>query len=506
MENVKELSDVEEELKEKIFGELKDLGDEYSWIIEDFGTIIRNRIISNKLEKAYIQTAVRRYMNKHGIIHGLTTTYNALKLFKLIYEDSIASDYVKDFGFKKDQVLFAMIVASYIHDIGRFYTRNIPHEPYVSDALEMLSKIAESGQIFQMNGLPAVTWRQLLDRVKELCLCHEKKQEVSEKTEIALVKLADALDCSKQRAYSKIDNPELDVSHSDKMRKIFSKDKYPELLFSCLSVDGVTTNWDEQDKNIIVTVEIKDYAAAYDLKRIVGILKKCQQGPATVRKLSEKVRVIVKDPIEDYTLFPMDTIAIPGGKFLIISYEIDIQNMKGDSVIKAKYVLKNIRDKSGIPHHTFRMWGLKPTGWGKDVKIQSFDAKGRELKTRYERSVNGKKGHIWTVIFPKPIKINQGIEIKGHYIWKKFVKVKSDEFARIVRTPTDCLECKIYFPEKIRREDVEAHFELKKEETIVFSMPLNILYDKERNKAYIHLIANDQQPEFIYRVFWKIKA
>jgi len=31
-------------------------------------------------------------MNKHGIIHALKTTYNTLKLFKLIHEGSIESD------------------------------------------------------------------------------------------------------------------------------------------------------------------------------------------------------------------------------------------------------------------------------------------------------------------------------------------------------------------------------------------------------------------------------
>lgn len=61
MDSAKEPQDVEKELKEKILTELRGLGDGYNWVNEDFGTLMENRVISNKLKKACSDRCQRVY-------------------------------------------------------------------------------------------------------------------------------------------------------------------------------------------------------------------------------------------------------------------------------------------------------------------------------------------------------------------------------------------------------------------------------------------------------------
>jgi len=150
-----------------------------------------------------------------------------LKLFHLIESNCIQSDYINDFPdfeLQKKHLLWALLVASYIHDTGRFYDASIDHESQVSEAVKVCEEhVSGLGDLKQKE-------KDFIPRlIKELCLCHDKKAELSGKVEIALIKLADTLDCERDRTYLK--NKWQDenglIIESKKVKDIFRNDKLP---------------------------------------------------------------------------------------------------------------------------------------------------------------------------------------------------------------------------------------------------------------------------------------
>jgi len=134
----------EEILIEKLLNEIPD---KYEWVKKDFKEILENPQIKKRLHNAYIETSKKNWINKHGRVHGLKTALNSLRLFKLIDHDIIESSYEKYFDVSKAMVLFALLVASYVHDIGRAFdpeTEKIQkHGERIDDLIKILEKMKE---------------------------------------------------------------------------------------------------------------------------------------------------------------------------------------------------------------------------------------------------------------------------------------------------------------------------------------------------------------------------
>ena len=101
----------------------------------------------------------------------------------------------------ENHVLFALLVAGYIHDVGRFYNPTIHHAIEIGDAIDIIDKLRQPPGPKILSGIPPSLQGEIIRRIKELCLCHDQKDKPSDSAEIALIKLADALDCAKTRTY-----------------------------------------------------------------------------------------------------------------------------------------------------------------------------------------------------------------------------------------------------------------------------------------------------------------
>ena len=496
----------------------KELGDTSprcpNWVLDDFQTVLEQASIRAMLDKSFEETAVRGYMPVHGADHGLVVAYNALNLFKLIHLDIVESDFVKDFDFRKEYVLFALLVASYMHDVGFFYRADANHEEELQNARRILMELVKNRRI--LHGLSLEVATQILDSIKYLCLQIDNKENVSEKTEHALIKLADLLDCGKDRTYSENQKPELDVEYGEKMKRILRNDKHPERHFGFLSIDDVQLNWNKEENVFEIALVIKDYAASAEIKKILNILELNERGPEPVRELSRRIRLMVKDPETQYVLYPKNIVRTPGARVRSISYEIDLKIRQDDPVVcdakvSSVFEIENVHDKAGISSHTFRMWGLKPAKWddAEGVVVRVTDSEGKELAKKHERTEGEGTGHTWTTLFGKPIELNRIIKLIGEYSWKRFVSLRDDEFAQSIVTPTDRLEAKILFPEGITKESINAIFEIRTSEgkITLFRTPIgnNVFYDDKSQRSYIRISMDELKINHTYSVRWKIE-
>jgi hypothetical protein len=485
------------------------------WILSDFQTILRHAPIREILDRTPTDP-IKKYDSIHGADHGLVVAYNALSLFKMIHLNFIESDYVKERNLGPEHVLFSLLVASYIHDVSRFYRHTDREEDRVraheeiENAVRMLLELVRDHKIMRAMTLETIT--EILDCVKDLCMHIDIKEQESEKTEHAIIKLADLLDCGKSRTYSESQIPELGKERGEQMRKILQNDEHPEKHFGFLSIEATQLEWNGQENIFEITLTISDYAAAAEIKRILNILELNEKkGSESVKELSRRIRLFIKDPKTRFVLYPKNIIRLPGARFRSITYEIDVQNKTGDAQILSTFDIENISNKAGISSHTFRMWGLEKTQWGKTegVIVKVTDADNRELETRYDGAERGGKGHTWTTLFKEAIELNHSINLIGRYSWKKFINVKEDEFEQTIGTPTNRLEVKIFFPKEIRKEDIDAALEIRPSESRVplfhVSAKNAIYYDEIREKVFIHLIMENLITGYTYRVFWKTK-
>lgn len=318
--------------------ELKEIYPSYpEWLHDDLSTIIGHPTIQSLLHDAFIETAVRHYINKHGFEHGITVARNMLHLFRLIDSGVATSDYIHEFPppqkdprrkLEKEHILFTLLVASYIHDVGRFYDPSLDHRALISDALEIINGLRQPpAQTILLQVRPDVAG-EMIRRIKELCLCHDEKEKVSGKVEIALIKLADALDCGKSRVYTEVQKPELDIEHTDKVKTILYKDKHPEKYFGSSAIfDPISTEWKSAEGLIEITMSIENYASAVPLKVILNILEMLKEGPESVKELSKRILVRVTEKVvkvigdRDFILYPKkigEILSLPYAKLEIL--------------------------------------------------------------------------------------------------------------------------------------------------------------------------------------------
>ena len=291
----------ENQIKKSIKAKLNEMGYP-DWVYDDFNEVVTHGTITKKLDQALNQTKKQR-INKHGVEHGLKVVWNALCLFELIHKGAIESDYVSQ-GILPDKttVLLCLLFASYVHDIGRFFVRDIDHEMGIDKALRILEAQSAAGTGRILQKIATTHTAEILDRIKELCLCHDKKKSRSESVEIALIKLADSLDCDRNRAY------EIDPLHkpSEKLA-IFLQDDSPEKYFGCLSVEKVNIKYNEKEKEIEITLTINNFLASIPIETILNVIKKCEKGRNSAAQFANKIRLYVhykEDNGDKFRIYP----------------------------------------------------------------------------------------------------------------------------------------------------------------------------------------------------------
>lgn len=323
-------SDSEKQLKAEIREKLDKMSCE-EWVYNDFNKVVMHDRITKKLDQA-LQETRRQFINKHGVEHGLKVARNVLCLFELIHNGAVESDYLsRKLLSSKATVLACLLFASYVHDIGRFFDRDINHEEQIDIALEILTAQSHflTGSILQRIASEEI--QEILDRTKELCLCHDKKESTSGSVEIALIKLADCLDCDCSRAYE----IEPSLKRSAKMG-IFLRDKYPEKYFGCLSVYKTNTEYNDREEKIEITLTVNSFVAAIPIKTILNVLKKCEESGGSASQLAKKIRLYVaheEDKGHTYRLYPEE---VPPG----VTEENVRKSLKGEISGKLRQLIE----------------------------------------------------------------------------------------------------------------------------------------------------------------------
>lgn len=451
-----------------------------NWVLRDFGIVRDHRMIQTLLSRAYSETAERDYKNRHGLAHGLATAYNAVRLFELLDNEIVKSDYVDMLELSKDEVLFVLMTAGLIHDTGRFYDDAVKdHEEYIDDAISILEKALAAGIILCEPDRGRIRSEEMLKRIRELCLCHDKKLEPSGKVEIALMKLADALDVGPHRVYTNEDKPELSTDQQTFLIKIFENDKHPGRYFGPKSIENVDFEYDDNEQFLKVLFKIKDYACAEEIKKTINILTlAAHNSHDNVRDFGGTIHVYVETPPASdrmiCRIYPTSSILsqmqarkahIPQAIIPRIEYRFDILNGDGDTDVDLPLQIKNVNNKKGIPGHTAFVGGDFPSKWD-DIGIKWLEETESGIRDlpppEYLRS-DGLR-HQYRINFGRRVGVNELIKLRGKARWNRFINVMDSCMEHIVATSTCLLKFHIQFPKEVTERRVTAFFKIKNPE------------------------------------------
>jgi metal-dependent HD superfamily phosphatase/phosphodiesterase len=511
----------EEKLKQLILGGLpKDSN--YKWVRDEFAEILRDKDIRKQLDDAYTETSVINWVNRHGVLHGITVTYNSLRLFKLIYDGTIESSYEKYFNLKKPLILFGLLVSSYIHDAGRAYN---PHIEQIKTHGESLEDVI--GMLQSLKGVRIL--REFADKdklnffrmVRELCLCHDMKEIESERAEIAIIKLADTLDCDKERVYSEDDKDEFkEKDDLDKMHLVLLNDKHPEMYYgSKEGIGSISMEWNDYESVYEIKVTIKDYSAVTPIKNLLTTLKACEQSKAEpVKNLADRVRVIANKDNNTVVLYPKNPQAIGSHhniKVVQRTIEFDIFNGGGDGSITDYVTIKNERETAGIKGISISRWGYTSMN-AEELKIVAHqlinDKLEEQLDVKPTFVLNDGKEHWWTIVLNRALNIGDDpIKIQNVCTgWKGFVNIEADEGAYFVGVPHESLELKVLLPREIKKERIHPSFEIRsgkgpKPQTI-YTEKLETSYDYNPSGNKYLITKNIEKPAngYLYSIKWNL--
>jgi metal-dependent HD superfamily phosphatase/phosphodiesterase len=470
---------------------LKILEEKYgrdSWILKDFRYVVEHENLKRILQVANTETSERRYLNTHGVDHGLTTAYNIIKLFRVIEEDFVKSDYIEDFPIaelKKEHVLFALLVAGYIHDAGRFYDSEIDHETQIIDAIDIIKSMKEIHTIF--NRVAPIVSEHIIPRIRELCLCHDQKEKPSGKVEIALIKLADALDCSKSRVYQKDELEKMEPK--EKNKHILIRDERPEKYFGSECIEDITVDWDDTEKFIDISVLAKNYACSVPIKTILNILRNCDRSGESVQEFARRIHidVEVKDEEHRFPLYPEKTVSTPKAKIINNVFKFDILNCEGNTKIEDFFEIKNEKTVGRITSHPCMMEGAKSIKW-EDMEVKAWkivnSKQSERLKVAHKTSDKNGKIQSWTILLN--LKEGETIKVRQVYSWPGFFKTEKDQFEFTAFTTHSRSENKDLIPTKA-------------EENVKPVLLIDVLFPKQmRDKLKAYYLLKDLSNEVIF--------
>lgn len=489
------------------------------WLLKDFCTIKDNNVIRSLLKRALMETAERDYKNRHGIDHGLATTHNAIMLFEMVNKGVVKSDYMEILGISKDEVLFTLMVAGLIHDSGRFYDDaiGVNHEEHVGDAISVLYKLLQAGSILADSKVKMT--QEMIKRIKELCLCHDKKLEPSGKVEIAMIKLADSLDTGAHRVYTNEDKPDLPTDEESRLRSIFQKDEHPGRYFGPLSIVSTTINWNESARTLEAVFRIKDYACAEEIKKVLNILRACtKNGHEKVKTFGRRFYVYIEDSkAKRYRLHPTpeelanardESTRIPDARVPYIAYKVNILNKDGDALIEETLHVTNVSKAEGLEYQPTMAWGYAPIEW-KKMGMVWVAKKGSDLhklpKPFHVGSERDGKAHVFRIRFGRKLGIGETIKLKGTFRWRRYMNVMKDEMSHSVATPAEKLRISILFPKEFLKSKIRASFEVKDiiNDKTISCVPIKV--GKKGGRLELRAETTALATKHSYTLLWKVR-
>jgi len=497
----------------------------YGDVAKDVQKVLEHPALKRFLSIAEAETT-EKYMNKHGVTHGCTVVQNIVSLFELIRNEDLKSDYINQKFLKgKKEVLFSLVTAGYLHDIGRFYDPEVTgHEANIGCAIDFLQGMIENEQILgwvAKERIPVIR-----EKIRELCLCHGNKEMPSNSVEVALVKVADALDCSRTRVYTEQDIPELRTDdNAAKRRLIFSRDRQPEHYYGCYAVKKVNIDYAADEGIIDIILDTEEEASSLPIGILLKAIRNCNRGwTDSTKDLSKRLRVYVHREGELYPnlLYPEDSREVqrsPYAELISSKYEVTIEDMSG----KAKIInIFNIRNVTKKKLESYRSWaeGPEQVEWNL-IDSSAFmlcDDTERQLKIRYLYPENKGKRHWCKILFKDksseeaiPITRGQSCLLKVVYVWPNAFNVEQDEFVYIPANPIQRLDVKITLPMEISEKKIETYAEIRDASGPIWrdeQLPTVCHSDDGRKVINITFgtgpAANIIRPPYEYVITWRI--
>ncbi len=226
--------------KTQLIAEIKEMLKEFEKAKQVFEYLARNDEINSWIDLANKIVILRWGFNDHGIVHSLITTRNAVKMAILLKQAGFTFDSEREVNASFDEVLSAVIIASYMHDMGNAVNRK-DHELL---SLVIAKPFVE--KIFSELGIR----KELLPYVFEGILCHMCNWKPTS-LEARIIPIADALDMEEGRA------------------RLPYKLKGPDIhKFSALAIEKVEIS-KGSEKPVKVVIHMRNPAGTFQIEEVM---------------------------------------------------------------------------------------------------------------------------------------------------------------------------------------------------------------------------------------------
>jgi len=198
--------------------------------------------VNELLELSNIVTMLRLHMNDHGKMHSKIVALNSIKIYKILNQNKILGNIQKEKIGGEEEEMIALLIGSYLHDIGNSISRENHELLGVIIAKPIVERLLREVKIesFKLEGT-----------ILEEILCH-MGHYISSSLEAKIVACADGSDMTKGRARIPYESGKADI-HS----------------FSAMAIDEVNIK-NGETKPVRIEIKMSDTAGIFQIEEILN--------------------------------------------------------------------------------------------------------------------------------------------------------------------------------------------------------------------------------------------
>lgn len=203
----------------------------------------KDKEVNNLLELSNIVAMLRLHMNDHGKMHSKIVALNSIKIYEILSQNNIFGNIQKEGVGGKEEEIIALLLGSYLHDIGNSISRENHELLGVIIAKPIIERLLDEIKVenkFKIEGT-----------ILEEILCH-MGHYISSSLEAKIVACADGSDMTKGRARIPYESGKADI-HS----------------FSAMAIDEVNIKNGEK-KPVRIEVKMDDTAGIFQIEEILN--------------------------------------------------------------------------------------------------------------------------------------------------------------------------------------------------------------------------------------------
>jgi len=228
----------EAEVTKELFSELE----KYKKATKLLKLLEEDKEVNQLLELSNIVTMHRLHMNDHGKMHSKIVALNSIKIYKILAQNKIFGNIQKEEIGQEEEEIIALLLGSYLHDIGNSISRENHELLGVILAKPIVERLLKEIKIenFKINGI-----------ILEEILCHMGNY-ISSSLESKIVACADGSDMTKGRARIPYQLGKADI-HS----------------FSAMAIDEVSIT-NGETKPVRIEIKMSDTAGIFQIEEILN--------------------------------------------------------------------------------------------------------------------------------------------------------------------------------------------------------------------------------------------